>query len=125
MSPQAPPAAPFALLEVMAFLPGEGYRNLEGHLARLARSARVLLHADGHVEVQVGALPPPPRRPLRVGIAARPVDPRSVLAGVERACAIAEGRAREAVVRLADLRPGQRLRLASSLQGVREARLVG
>ena len=202
----------FALLETMAFLPGEGYRQLEGHLARLARSARhfgfpldmkrfeealrdaaapavamgarVLLHADGHVEVQTGSLPLPPRRPLRVGIAARPVDPRSVflhhkttrreaydaavlsrpdcddvllwndrgeltessvanvivevggqrltpplscgvLAGVERARAIAEGRAREAVVRLSDLRPGQRLWLASSLRGVREARLVG
>ena len=202
----------FALLETMAFLPGEGYRQLEGHLARLAQSAwhfgfpldtkrveetlrdaaaaavafraRLLLHADGRVEVQTGALPPAPTRPLRVGIAARPVDPTSVwlhhkttrretydeaivsrpdcddvllwndrgeltessvanvivevggqrltpplacgvLPGVERARAIAEGRAREAVVRLADLRPGQRLRLVSSLRGVREARLVG
>ena len=202
----------FALLETMAFLPGEGYRRLEGHLARLAQSARhfgfsldmrrveaalrdvaaggvpvrarLLLHADGHVEVQAGALPPTPTRPLRVGIAARPVDPRSVwlhhkttrrevyeeaaasrpdcddvllwndrgelteasvanvivevggnrltpplacgvLPGVERARAIAEGRAREAIVRLADLRPGQRLWLVSSLRGVREARLVG
>jgi len=43
----------------------------------------------------------------------------------ERARAIAEGRAREAVVRLTDLRPGQRLWLVSSLRGVREARLVG
>jgi para-aminobenzoate synthetase/4-amino-4-deoxychorismate lyase len=48
-----------------------------------------------------------------------------VLPGVERARAIAEGRAREAVVRLTDLRPGQRLWLLSSLRGVREARLVG
>jgi len=202
----------FALLETMAYLPGEGYRRLEGHLARLAQSARhfgypldmkrfeealrdaaaaavamrarVLLHADGRVEVQTGSLPPSPTRPLRVGIAARPVDPRSVwlhhkttrreaydeavlsrpdcddvllwndrgeltessvanvivevggqrltpplacgvLPGVERARAIAEGRAREAVVRLSDLRPGQRLWLVSSLRGVREARLVG
>lgn len=202
----------FALLETMAFHPGEGYRRLEGHLARLAQSAshfafpldmrrveealrqaasagaalraRLLLHADGRVEVQEGALPPAPTRPLRVGIAARPVDPRSVwlhhkttrreiydaavasrpdcddvllwndrgeltessvanvivevggqrltpplacgvLPGVERARAIAEGRAREAVVRLTDLRPGQRLWLVSSLRGVREARLVG
>ena len=194
------------------FHPGEGYRRLEGHLARLAQSARhfafpldmrrveealreaaaagsalrarLLLHADGRVEVQGGALPPAPTRPLRVGIAARPVDPRNVwlhhkttrreiydaavasrpdcddvllwndrgeltessvanvivevggqrltpplacgvLPGVERARAIAEGRAREAVVRLTDLRPGQRLWLVSSLRGVREARLVG
>jgi para-aminobenzoate synthetase/4-amino-4-deoxychorismate lyase len=203
---------PFALLETMAYLPGEGYRQLEGHLARLVRSARhfgfpldtkrfeaalrdaaaaevairarVLLHFDGRLEVQTGSLPPSPARPLRVGLAARPVDPGSawlhhkttrrevydeavlsrpdcddvllwndrgeltessvanvvvevggqrltpplacgVLAGVERARAIAEGRAREAVVRLADLRPGQRLWLVSSLRGVREARLVG
>jgi para-aminobenzoate synthetase/4-amino-4-deoxychorismate lyase len=203
---------PFALLETMAYVPGEGYRRLEGHLARLARSARhfafpldtkrfeealrdaardevalrarVLLHADGRVEVQTGSLPPSPARPLRVGIAARPVDPESVwlhhkttrreaydeavlsrpdcddvllwndrgeltessvanvivevggqrltpplacgvLPGVERARAVSEGRAREAVVRLADLRPGQRLWLVSSLRGVREARLVG
>jgi para-aminobenzoate synthetase/4-amino-4-deoxychorismate lyase len=202
----------FALVETMAFHPGEGYRRLEGHLARLAQSARhfgfpldmkrveaalravveggvavrarLLLHADGRVEVQCGALPPPAKRPLRVGLAARPVDPRSVwlrhkttrrdaydeavasrpdcddvllwndrgeltessianvivevgglrltppvdcglLPGVERARAIAEGRAREAVVRLADLRPGQRIWLVSSLRGVREARLVG
>jgi para-aminobenzoate synthetase/4-amino-4-deoxychorismate lyase len=202
----------FALLETMAFLPGEGYRRLEGHLARLAQSARhfgfpldarrvqealreaaapgaavrarLLLHADGRVEVQTDILPLPVTRPLRVGIAARPVDPRSVwlyhkttrrevyeeavlsrpdcddvllwndrgeltessvanvivevggqrltpppscglLPGVERARAIAEGRAREAVVRLTDLRPGQRLWLVSSLRGVREARLAG
>jgi para-aminobenzoate synthetase/4-amino-4-deoxychorismate lyase len=203
---------PFALLETMAFHPGEGYRRLEGHLARLVQSARhfafpldlrrveealreaaapaapmrarLLLHADGRVEVQASALPPAPRGPLRVGLAARPVDPRSVwlhhkttrrevyeeaaasrpdcddvllwndrgeltessvasvivevggvrltpplacglLPGVERARAIAEGRAREAVVRLGDLKPGQRLGLVSSLRGVREARLVG
>jgi len=202
----------FALLETMAFHPGEGYRRLEGHLARLAQSARhfgfpldmkrveatlravveggvavrarLLLHAAGRVEVQCGALPPPAKRPLRVGLAARPVDPRSVwlrhkttrrdaydeavasrpdcddvllwndrgeltessianvivevggqrltppldcglLPGVGRAGAVAEGRAREAVVRLADLRPGQRIWLVSSLRGVREARLVG
>ena len=205
-------APAFALVETMAFHPGEGYRRLEGHLARLAQSARhfafpldmrrveealrqaaaagaplrarLLLHADGRVEVQGGVLPPAATRPLRVGIAARPVDPRSiwlhhkttrretyeaavasrpdcddvllwndrgeltessvanviaevggqrltpplacgVLPGVERARAIAEGRAREAVVRLTDLRPGQRLWLVSSLRGVREARLVG
>ena len=48
-----------------------------------------------------------------------------LLPGVERARAIAEGRAREGVVRLTDLRPGQRLWLLSSLRGSREARLVG
>ena len=31
---------PFALLETFALLPGEGYRHLDGHLARLAGSAR-------------------------------------------------------------------------------------
>jgi para-aminobenzoate synthetase/4-amino-4-deoxychorismate lyase len=156
----------------------------EGAAAGLPLRARLLLHADGRVELQGGALPPTATRPLRVGIAARPVDPRSVwlhhkttrreiydaavasrpdcddvllwndrgeltessvanvivevggqrltpplacgvLPGVERARAIAEGRAREAVVRLTDLRPGQRLWLVSSLRGVREARLVG
>ena len=30
---------PFELLETMAFVPGEGYRRLEGHLSRLRRSA--------------------------------------------------------------------------------------
>ena len=48
-----------------------------------------------------------------------------LLPGVERARVLAEGRAREAVVRLADLREGQRLWLASSLRGVREAVFVG
>lgn len=202
----------FALVETMAFLPGEGYRHLDGHLARLAQSARhfgfpldmrrveaalrdaasagaarrarLLLHADGHAAVRTAELPAAPRGALRVGIAARPVDPASpwlrhkttrrevydeaaasrpdcddvllwnergeltessvanvvvevggqritppvdcgLLPGVERARAIAEGRAREAVVRLTDLRPGQRIWLLSSLRGAREARLVG
>jgi para-aminobenzoate synthetase/4-amino-4-deoxychorismate lyase len=48
-----------------------------------------------------------------------------LLPGVERARALAEGRAREAVVRLADLRAGSRLWLLSSLHGVREAVFVG
>jgi len=153
-----------------------------------ARALAVVEAPEGNryqwVDVQGGVLPPAPTRPLRVGIAARPVDPCSVwlhhkttrrevydaavasrpdcddvllwndrgeltessvanvivevggqrltpplacgaLPGVERARAIAEGRAREAVVRLTDLRPGQRLWLVSSLRGVREARLVG
>ena len=48
-----------------------------------------------------------------------------LLPGVERARVLAEGRAREAVVRLADLREGRRIWLASSLRGVREAVFVG
>src|SRR4029453_18010863 len=30
---------PFAIVETFALLPGEGYRHLDGHLARLAGSA--------------------------------------------------------------------------------------
>jgi len=48
-----------------------------------------------------------------------------LLPGVERQLALAEGRAREGVVRICDLAPGQRLWLLSSLRGSREARLVG
>ena len=48
-----------------------------------------------------------------------------LLPGVERAVALAEGRAREGVVRIGALQPGQRLWLLSSLRGSREARLVG
>jgi para-aminobenzoate synthetase / 4-amino-4-deoxychorismate lyase len=204
---------PFALLETFALLPGEGYRHLDGHLARLAGSARhfgfpldmrrieealrrtaggvvgaarvrLTLHADGRAEVEATALPLAPARTLQVGLAARPVDPRSIwlfhkttrrevydeaaasrpdcddvllwndrgeltestvasvvveiggqrltppvscglLSGVERQVALAEGRAREGVVRISELAPGQRLWLLSSLRGSREARLVG
>ncbi len=205
--------APFALVETFALLPGEGFRRLDGHLARLAASARhfgfplemrrveealrasaasivgsararLALHGDGRVELLATALPLAPSRALQVGLSARPVDPRSIwlyhkttrretydeaaasqpdcddvllwndrgeltestianvvvevggqrltppvscglLPGVERARALGEGRAREGVVRLTDLRPGQRLWLLSSLRGSREARLVG
>jgi para-aminobenzoate synthetase/4-amino-4-deoxychorismate lyase len=48
-----------------------------------------------------------------------------LLAGVERARALAEGRAREGVVRLSDLTTGGRLWLMSSLRGTREAVFVG
>ena len=48
-----------------------------------------------------------------------------LLPGVERARALAEGRAREGVVRISELQTGQRLWLLSSLRGSREARLVG
>jgi para-aminobenzoate synthetase/4-amino-4-deoxychorismate lyase len=204
---------PFSLVETMAFLPGEGFRLLDGHLARLAASARhfafpfqparieaelrrvassapgplrvrLLLRADGTPVVQAAALPAPPQRPLRVGLAARPVDSGSpwlyhkttrrevyedaaasrpdcddvllwnergeltessvanvvvelagvrvtppvacgLLPGVERSRALVERRAREAVVRLSDLRAGRRVWLLSSLRGVREAVFVG
>jgi para-aminobenzoate synthetase/4-amino-4-deoxychorismate lyase len=203
----------FSLLETFAFLPGEGYRHLDGHLARLAGSARhfgfpldmrrieetlrrsaggmagaarvrLALHGDGRPELEATALPLAPARTLQVGLAARPVDPRSVwlyhkttrrdvydeaassrpdcddvllwnergelteatvasvvveiggqrltppvscglLPGVERQLALAEGRAREGIVRIGELQPGQRLWLLSSLRGSREARLVG
>jgi para-aminobenzoate synthetase/4-amino-4-deoxychorismate lyase len=208
--------APFALLETMAFLPGEGFRHLEGHLARMAASAlhfgfafdgrrvqqavrdvaaaaaaarattrvRLLLHGDGRVEVEAQPLLSPPPRLPRVGLASRAVNPESLwlyhkttrrevydealaarpdcddvllwnargevtesavanvvvevrgarltppvscglLAGVERARALAEGRAREGVVRLSDLTTGGRLWLMSSLRGTREAVFVG
>jgi len=205
--------SPFALVETFALLPGEGFRRLDGHLARLAGSARhfgfpldmrrveealratasaivgtarvrLLLEGDGRVLAQALALPPLPSRSLQVGLAARPVDPGSaflyhkttrretydeaaasrpdcddvllwndrgeltestianvvveiggqrltppvacgLLPGVERARALAEGRAREGVVRITELRPGQRLWLLSSLRGSREARFVG
>jgi para-aminobenzoate synthetase/4-amino-4-deoxychorismate lyase len=48
-----------------------------------------------------------------------------LLPGVERGRVLSEGRAREGVVRITDLKPGLRLWLVSSLRGMREARLVG
>ena len=204
---------PFALLETLAFVPGSGYRRLDGHLARLRASAlyfgvplyearlerelhalassvesprrvRVLVHADGTVAVEDTPLPPLPGGPVRVGLAVDPVDPRSVwlhhkttrreiydaarasrpdcddvllwntrgeltessianvvversghrrtppvssglLAGVERAALLADGRAREEVVPVSDLRRGQRLWLANSVRGEYEAEYVG
>ena len=98
---------PFALLETLAYRPGEGYRWLEGHLSRLRASARffvlpldeprvasaldraaaglsgpgrvrLLLHEDGRVTVESRPLPPPSPVPPRVGLAGRPVDATSV-----------------------------------------------
>ncbi len=97
---------PFALVETMAFEPQGGYRHLAGHLLRLRASAahfgfrfgrsveralhdlastldgpsrvRLLLQADGRVETQTGPLPSPKERPLRVGLAAEPVDSASI-----------------------------------------------
>ncbi|MDK3254939.1 aminodeoxychorismate synthase component I [Blastococcus capsensis] len=91
------------LLETLAFVPGEGLRNLERHLARMADSAdwagfscdraavrdavhravsgragarrvRVLLSRDGDVEVGVEALPPAVERPVRLALDDDPVD---------------------------------------------------
>ncbi len=204
---------PFALLETLALLPGEGYRRLDGHLARLRDSAlyfgvpldeahlegalqevaarvgsprrvRVLVHADGRVAVEEAPLPSPEPGALRVGLAADPVDPGSVwlhhkttrreiydaarasrpdcddvllwntrgeltessianvvverggrrltppvssglLAGVERAALLAEGRIREEVVQVSALSRGQRIWLANSVRGEYDAEYVG
>lgn len=98
---------PFALLETLAFHPGQGFRRRAGHLARLRGSARyfgvpldearveqaleeaegnagaasrvrLLVYGDGEVAVEVHPLEPPASGPLRVGLAALPVDPGSV-----------------------------------------------
>ena len=204
---------PFALLETLAFVPGSGYRRLEGHLERLVASARyfgwsvdagvvegalrraaaglekphrirLLVGPDGEAVTEAHPLPAPDGGRTRIGLAARPVvrdDARlrhkttrrevyeaarasrpdcddvllwnedgevtetsvanvafsaegglvtpplasGLLAGVERAALLAEGRLREAVVRAADLRPGQRLWLLNSVRGLWEAEFVG
>lgn len=209
---------PFELLETMAWLPGQGLRRLDGHLARLRRSAEyfglspdgVLREADaalrafadaqsplgpsrvrllvdllGRARTEVTPLDPSGAEPLRVGLAAAPVDPGSpwlrhkttrreaydaarvsrpdcdeallynsrgevteatvwnvavegpggrlvtppvscgLLPGVERAALLAEGRLEEGIVRVADLRLGQRLFLFNSVRGVREGAFVG
>jgi len=92
------------LLETLAFVPGEGLRNLDRHLARMADSAdwagfrfdgasvlasarravegateparvRILLARDGRVEVELLALPPVDARPVRLALDDDPVDP--------------------------------------------------
>ncbi|GAB3324278.1 aminodeoxychorismate synthase component I [Geodermatophilus aquaeductus] len=91
------------LLETLAFIPGEGLRHLGRHLARMADSAdwagfrfdpaaaaesvrravsgrteparvRVLLSRDGEVDVELGAMPPAPDRPVRLALDDEPVD---------------------------------------------------
>lgn len=91
------------LLETLAFVPGEGLRNLDRHLARMADSAdwagfrfervvildavhravvgradagrvRILLSREGEVEVGVDALPPVVGRPVRLALDDDPVD---------------------------------------------------
>jgi para-aminobenzoate synthetase/4-amino-4-deoxychorismate lyase len=91
------------LLETLAFVPGSGLRNVDGHLARLADSAdwagfrfdrsavleflqqavarrseparvRVLLSRDGRVEVELQAMPPVDVGPVRLALDDDPVD---------------------------------------------------
>jgi para-aminobenzoate synthetase / 4-amino-4-deoxychorismate lyase len=98
---------PFGLIETLRFSPGEGLFLLEHHLTRLARSAayfgipvdrgrvaeelrrcaaglqepsrvRVVVDPDGAPRVESCPLPEPGAGPLRVGLAADPVDPESV-----------------------------------------------
>lgn len=94
---------PFELLETLRWDPGNGYVLLERHLDRLAASARyfdisfdrattvraldeaahgdtplrvrLLLNADGDVRVETSPLSLPGEGPVRVGLAAEPVDP--------------------------------------------------
>jgi para-aminobenzoate synthetase/4-amino-4-deoxychorismate lyase len=102
----AEPYEDFGLIETLAHLPGEGLRNLDRHLDRLADSAaffgfafdratvrarltaavagagearvRVVLHRSGAVDVETGPLPAPPDRPVRLALDAEPVDAESV-----------------------------------------------
>jgi para-aminobenzoate synthetase/4-amino-4-deoxychorismate lyase len=96
----------YRLLETLAFAPGEGLRNIDRHLARMADSAewtgfrfdrpavleavtetvadradaariRILVSRDGHVEVESQPLPPAADRPVRLALTDDPVDARS------------------------------------------------
>ncbi|RZU31079.1 aminodeoxychorismate synthase component I [Blastococcus saxobsidens] len=100
------PATDHQLLETLAFVPGEGLRNLDRHLTRMADSAdwsgfrferdavlgslrsavaglgeparvRALLFRDGRVEVGTGPLPEPLDRPVRLAVDDEPVDATS------------------------------------------------
>ena len=91
------------LLETLAFVPGEGLRNLDRHLARMADSAdwagfrfdrptsptsvrravarrieparvRILLSRDGDADVELQAMPPTGTRPVRLVLDDEPVD---------------------------------------------------
>ncbi len=104
----APPPPPFSLLETMLWTPEDGIRLLELHLARLRDSAayfdypcdeprlrqqladlarsippqphrlRLLLAADGHVELQSSPFAPSAAPFFRVALARRPVDRANV-----------------------------------------------
>ncbi|WP_241037272.1 aminodeoxychorismate synthase component I [Blastococcus litoris] len=94
------------LLETLAFVPGEGLRHVDRHLARMADSAdwagfrcdraevlarlersvagrteparvRVLLSRSGAVEVDLQAMPPVVARPVRLAVDDDPVDAAS------------------------------------------------
>jgi para-aminobenzoate synthetase/4-amino-4-deoxychorismate lyase len=54
-----------------------------------------------------------------------PPTSSGLLGGVERAALLAEGRLEEGVVRMADLRRGERIWLANSVRGLQEAEYVG
>jgi para-aminobenzoate synthetase/4-amino-4-deoxychorismate lyase len=91
------------LLETLAFVPGEGLRHLDRHLARMADSAdwagfrfdravvtdavrqavarrteparvRILLARDGDVDVELQSMPPVGRRPVLLALDDEPVD---------------------------------------------------
>jgi para-aminobenzoate synthetase / 4-amino-4-deoxychorismate lyase len=98
------PARSFALLESLRWSPGGGYWLLAEHLQRLGDSAdyfdfplhrerllaalaaraaeftprphkvRLLLHPDGRIETTAEELPANPAAPLRLGLAAAPID---------------------------------------------------
>jgi para-aminobenzoate synthetase/4-amino-4-deoxychorismate lyase len=201
---------PFELLETLGYRPGEGYRRLAGHLARLEASARhfgfsfradavqgalgraarplraaalvrLLVDAEGRARCETAPLAELPA-PLRVAVAPHPVERGSIwlhhkttrrgvyeaaaaarpdcddvllwndagelteatrfnvvvsrdggavtpplccglLPGVERAALVSAG-LREAVIRVSELRPGQRLTLINSVRGACEGVVV-
>jgi para-aminobenzoate synthetase/4-amino-4-deoxychorismate lyase len=95
-------AVDFQLLETMLYIPGEGIRNLDRHIGRLADSAgyfafplsagdarrrvlaaadgadrsriRLLLSRDGSVTVELSAPPGPPGRDVRLAVDPEPID---------------------------------------------------
>jgi para-aminobenzoate synthetase/4-amino-4-deoxychorismate lyase len=96
---------PFELLETMLYRPGDGVRNLDRHLRRLAGSAeyvgyrfdhahavaeldaqlagraaaarvRLRLRRDGGLSIDMAPAPEPDAGPIRVAVDPEPVDPR-------------------------------------------------